>query len=79
MNVTTIHDDPLGRSYHCAKREYGIELHNNHTTSKYDAVILAIAHKKFNNLDIANLINGKKIVYDVKGFLSKKDMVDGKL
>lgn len=75
VNVT-IHDpwaDPT-----ITKQEYGIELHNNIPEGSYDAVILAVAHNKFNNLDIAKLTNGNKVVYDVKGFLNK-EISDGRL
>ncbi|HHX71089.1 MAG TPA: nucleotide sugar dehydrogenase, partial [Gallicola sp.] len=43
----------------------------------YDAVILAVAHEKFNDLDIAKITNGNRVVYDVKGVLGRG--VDAKL
>jgi UDP-N-acetyl-D-galactosamine dehydrogenase len=36
---------------------------------KYDAVVLAVSHAQFANLDLAGLQNEKCVVYDVKGFL----------
>jgi len=39
--------------------------------NKYSAVILAVAHEKFKNVNIDSLrINGDNVVYDVKGFLN---------
>ena len=58
------------------KREYGLELIDS-LDSTYDAVILAVAHDKFDGLDIASLKNGTDaVVYDIK---SKLEESDGKL
>ena len=72
----TVHDpwaDPA-----IAKHEYGIDLHNNIPEGKFDAIILAVAHDKFNELDITKITNGNKVVYDVKGVL-EDGVFDGKL
>lgn len=72
----TVHDpwaDPA-----IAKHEYDIELHNNIPTDQYDAVILAVSHDKFNDLDIAKITSGNRVVYDVKGVL-EDGVFDGKL
>ncbi|MEL7601213.1 MAG: nucleotide sugar dehydrogenase [Proteiniphilum sp.] len=61
-----------------AKHEYGVELHNELPEKNYDAVILAVAHNEFKNLDIAHISNGNSVVYDVKGIFSE-DVIDGKL
>ncbi len=62
------------------KREYGINLLstiNEPLSTKYDAVILAVAHDKFTGLDIDKLKNGNDtVVYDIK---SKLNESDGKL
>ena len=42
---------------------------------KYDAVVLAVSHKEFENLNIKNLLSEKGIIYDVKGILAKEDGV----
>ena len=44
----------------------------------YDAVILAVAHREFFQLDIKELLNKDGIVFDVKGVLPKES-VDGRL
>ncbi len=61
-----------------AKREYGVETISELPKAQYDAVILAVAHKKFETLDIAALRKPKSVLFDVKSFLPK-DSVDGRL
>ena len=38
---------------------------------RYDAIILAVAHKEFLDIDFSLIKNEKSIVYDVKGVLDK--------
>lgn len=61
---------------------YGIECTRDEKvlSKKYDAVILAVAHKQFAELNVRSLlINSEKgVVYDVKGFLDRK-MIDDRL
>ncbi|WP_298653801.1 nucleotide sugar dehydrogenase [uncultured Proteiniphilum sp.] len=52
-----------------AQHEYGVKVWNELPKSKFDAVILAVAHKEFETLNIKELSNMKKIIYDVKNFL----------
>lgn len=40
--------------------------------NKYNAVVLAVAHNDFLNLDITSLLSENGIVYDVKGVLKEK-------
>ena len=60
------------------RREYGVEVTNQLPSDKYDAVILAVAHKDFEKLSVRDLTADKGVVYDVKGFL-KSDECDAKL
>lgn len=60
-----------------AKHEYGVELQNELPNHKFDGIVMAVAHKEFETLDISSLINGNSVVYDVKGVM--KDGFDGKL
>jgi UDP-N-acetyl-D-galactosamine dehydrogenase len=72
----TIHDpwaDPV-----IAKHEYGVELRNDLPHEKFDAVILAVAHEDFKNLNMRQISNSVSVVYDVKGILNE-DIIDGKL
>jgi len=59
------------------KHEYGIETTQVLPNSKFDAVILGVAHKEFAALDLKLLTKDSNVIYDVKGFLS--DAVDGRL
>jgi len=60
------------------KHEYGIDIVNELPDEKFDAAILAVAHKEFDNFDFANVLNDEHIIYDVKGILPR-DIVDGRL
>lgn len=59
--------------------EYGIVSHqlpiNN---SQYDAIILAVSHKEFLDLDLSQYLKENAVIYDVKGSISK-NLVDGRL
>lgn len=59
------------------KNEYGITLIQKLSIS-YDAIVLAVAHDQFANINIEGLKNGHGILYDIKGFLPK-ETVDGRL
>jgi len=61
-----------------AKHEYGVELQNELPQEAFDAVILAVAHNEFKELDLNQITNGVSVVYDVKGILSE-EVIDGKL
>ncbi len=61
-----------------ARREYGVEVSNALPQERFDAVILAVAHKAFDSLDVAALRKPASVLFDVKGVLPKSD-VDGRL
>ena len=61
-----------------AKREYGIDITNTLPQEQFDAVILAVAHREFENLNVSALVKPQHVIYDVKGFLNR-DIVDGRL
>jgi UDP-N-acetyl-D-galactosamine dehydrogenase len=55
------------------KREYNLELLSS-PKGTYDAVVLAVAHEKFNDLDIEALKNGNDtVIYDIKSKLKESD------
>lgn len=60
------------------KHEYDIEVTNVAPKSKFDAVILAVAHQEFINLDIRDMLGTNGVIYDVKGVLPR-DIIDGRL
>ena len=74
-NITVY--DPWASVAH-VRHEYGIEVVNQLPQDKYDAVILAVAHNDFKNLDVPSLLNECGVVYDVKGVLDR-EIVDGRL
>ncbi len=59
-------------------REYGIEVVNELPTKKFDAAIAAVAHKKFDGLDVCGLLNQKHVIFDVKYTLDRA-VIDGRL
>lgn len=61
-----------------ARHEYGIDVVNELPQQKYDAVILAVAHREFMDMDIQHLCQERHVIYDVKGILDKS-IIDGRL
>ncbi len=63
-------------------REYKIELAKsnlNNLKGQFDAIILAVAHNEFKNINIRSLLNKETgVIYDVKGILPK-EMIDARL
>lgn len=74
-NITVY--DPWADVEH-VKHEYGIAVTNARPVGKFDAVILAVAHKEFKELDVQSFVGHKGVVYDVKGILPR-DIVDARL
>ena len=60
------------------KNEYSIEAVNELPKEKFDAVILAVAHKEFLHLQLDHLLKEPFILFDVKGVFDKT-AVDGRL
>ncbi len=58
--------------------EYGFSLLESLEGREYEAILLAVGHKEFKEIDIKSLKAKKGIIYDVKGFLPK-DQIDGRL
>jgi len=58
------------------KREYGIDLKKELNIDNYEAVVLAVVHNEFRDLDIIS--NKMKVVYDIKAILDK-NKIDGRL
>ncbi|MCZ6110716.1 nucleotide sugar dehydrogenase [Campylobacter ureolyticus] len=51
-------------------REYNLNLIENLNLNNYDAVVLAVAHDEFKNLDFSNL---NAVTFDIKGILQNPD------
>lgn len=60
------------------KSEYDIAIENTLPTKKYDAIILAVAHNQFSDINLSDLKKDTSVIYDVKGILPK-DIIDGRL
>lgn len=69
--------DPLADAAQ-AERIYGVRPLRELPGKKYDAVVLAVAHDAFRDVDVTQRIKNKSVVYDVKGFLDRS-IVDGRL
>lgn len=59
------------------KHEYGIDLVDK-PGNDYDAIVLAVAHNEFKELDIRSLGSSNPVIYDIKGLLDKS-IVDERL
>ncbi len=73
--------DPWGDVQN-VKSQYGIDIMSgdmNQLIGKYDAVILAVAHTEFKDIDVRRFLRNKMgVVYDVKGILDRH-IIDGRL
>ncbi len=58
--------------------EYGVMVLNELPEKMFDGVVLAVAHDEFKKLDLSPVVNGKSVVFDVKGML-KPEKTDGRL
>jgi UDP-N-acetyl-D-galactosamine dehydrogenase len=60
------------------EEEYNIKLVES-IGNNYDAIILAVSHKEFLNIDFKNIIKGiNSVIFDTKSFLNR-DLVDARL
>ena len=74
--------DPWAVPAH-VKNEYGIDIISSDVQilyRKFDAVILAVSHNEFRQMDIRGFLKNVDcgVVYDVKGVL-EREMIDGRL
>ena len=60
------------------RREYGIDPVREIPEGPFDVVILAVAHREFQGIDVRSLVHENGVVYDVKGVLDR-DQVDARL
>ncbi len=58
------------------EREYGIASKKNigELASDYDAVILAVSHRQFADLDVAAFGKKNAVIFDIKGILPKENI-----
>ena len=60
------------------KKEFEIQLTDNLSTKRYDAIVLAVSHKEFLDIDFSSIKKDQSIIYDVKGVLNK-EIIDKRL
>nr|WP_293533921.1 nucleotide sugar dehydrogenase [Prevotella sp.] len=60
------------------KSEYGIDIMSNLPKKKYEAIILAVAHEQFKDIDFSDLKKDLSVIYDVKGILPR-NIINGRL
>lgn len=60
------------------RHEYGIEVTNELPADKFDTTILAVAHRKFEELDVLSLLKDRHVIFDVKAFFDRV-IIDGRL
>jgi UDP-N-acetyl-D-galactosamine dehydrogenase len=68
--------DPMADK-HEVKKEYGIDMIEK-PEGKYEAIILAVSHKEFEELNLKEFSNSTSVVYDVKSILDKS-LIDARL
>jgi UDP-N-acetyl-D-galactosamine dehydrogenase len=74
--VEVIIHDPWADE-HEVQHEYGVVSSKTIPAVEFQSVVLAVAHKEFNDLNIIDVINTGGVIYDVKGILKSK--IDGRL
>jgi UDP-N-acetyl-D-galactosamine dehydrogenase len=63
---------------HEVEEEYNIKLIER-ISDNYDAIILAVSHKEFLNIDFKSIVKGENsVIFDTKSFLDRK-IVDARL
>lgn len=76
-NNITVYDPQANANE--VKHEYNVDIVNELPQGEqYDAVVLAVAHNEFENMDIQSLVAETGVIYDVKGILPKA-ILDGRL
>ncbi len=78
-NVDLTVYDPWA-SVKVVKEVYGIDIVNELPEEKFDAAIVAVAHRQFrrHEVDMDALLNPVHVIYDVKGILPR-EIIDGRL
>jgi UDP-N-acetyl-D-galactosamine dehydrogenase len=60
------------------KHEYNVTTQKELPNSKFDAIVLAVGHNEFKEIDIQSYLNPNHVIFDVKGLLDRS-LVDGSL
>jgi len=66
--------DPLA-DQSVALKEYKIQIKKEIKSKKqYDAVVVCVSHKEFENIDFENICHSKSVVFDVKSMIKNKNL-----
>lgn len=60
------------------KHEYGVDLLPDLNGKKYQAVIIAVSHNEFHEIDFQALKDNHTVIFDTKAFINR-DLVDARL
>lgn len=63
---------------HEVKEEYNVDLVKNVQAGTYEAVVVAVAHNEFKEMDVVSLKNKSGVIFDIKAIVDKS-LVDGRL
>jgi UDP-N-acetyl-D-galactosamine dehydrogenase len=75
VNIVIV--DPWAKPFD-VRKEYHIEISHSIPEQKFDAIILAVGHNEFLDIDIRRMLKDNSVLYDVKGLLPN-DLIDGGL
>ena len=75
--VTTIVSDPWADPAE-VRHEYNVDTFKKIPNEKYDAIVLAVGHTKFKEIDIQSYLKHTSVLFDVKSILNKSE-TDGRL
>ena len=59
-------------------KEYGVPILTELPSNLFDAVIVAVAHREFLQMDVKNLLNKQGMLFDLKASLDRS-IVDARL
>lgn len=76
-NINVCICDPWANSV-IAQQEYNVNVQNDYPNEKYDAIILAVAHNIFKDIDIKKYSKENHVIFDVKSFWDR-NIIDGRL
>ena len=68
--------DPLANPI-TVREEYNIKTMQQAPTARFDAIVLAVAHREFESMNLTQFVKPLNIIYDVKGILGEQ--ADGTL
>ena len=57
--------------------EYKINTLKEFPKEKFEAIVLAVSHKEFNNINTSDLLIENGVIYDVKGVLERNNKIKG--